>query len=1150
MKLSAVSKLYIGFAVAIFLSVATGITSYLTFQRQVRESDWVSYSYQVKEKITEMKSLAVEMQTCRRGFRATGDVNFLNPYHAARNNISPVIDKLKALVANNPAQVTTLNRVSDNIFGLIAYWDTLPTDIRSYDHDMIVEITNYEKEIMDRVRVDVAKMLDAESRLLVQRQDANKRALMNARLISLAGTLLVLLIVIVLIYFIINEFRNRRVAEEALQNNLDEVNRLNAVANNKNWQLSGTSVLNNSMQGGEDIVGLSKAVVDALVRYLDVPAAALYFYDEEVGKLVMKASASLPANVTASYSLGEGLVGYAGTVRRPIITRNVPSGYWALRSASGTASPGEILCQPLWYNNELKGVLEIASFGNFSRLQTELLETVGDNIAIALNAAHSREKIMQLLDQVQEQKLSLQNQQEELRQTNEELMSQAEVLQASEEELRVQEEELRQINSELEEKNEAVELSRQALAQKARELELTGKYKSEFLANMSHELRTPLNSVLILAKLLSENRGANLTEKQVEYAKVIHKSGTDLLNLINDILDLSKIEAGKIDFHFEETKLSSVLEDMRQVFSMVSEEKSIAYSLQLGNGLPDTIYTDKLRLEQVLKNLLANAFKFTPRGGSVTLSFDKVAPSPAFHEESLRKPGNILQISIADTGIGIPGDKQQLIFEAFQQADGSTSRRYGGTGLGLSISKELVKRLGGEMRLQSEEGKGSRFSVFLPLEAAPAAVETYNDIEPAGAEPHIEKLIQNVKPQTQVPDDRKRLAKGDKVMLIIEDDPQFAKIVQDFARSRKFRTIVALQGDEGLYYVRKYKPSAIILDMQLPVLDGWSLLKIVKADPKLRSIPVHVISALDNLEKLNNSAVAYIRKPVEKDDLEQVFNHISRLIASDIKKILVVSGGYLKNDGLKMLITERHPDVECDYVTSEQETLEKLAQAQYDCVVADIGKDLKAGIDTVSHIKAVAAKRNTPVIIYLDKDLTNKDEMRLKKISDVIIQDSKDAKDRLMDELELFLYKMEEANVAVYPRAAGQILDEKPLAGKKVLLADDDIRNVFALATLLEEERMNVLTAMDGKEAIDMLQEHPDIDIVLMDVMMPEMDGYEAMKKIRADQRFRNLPVIALTAKAMQGDRERSIEAGASDYISKPVDSNKLFSLMRVWLSV
>ncbi len=1145
MKISLINRLYLGFAFALIISAVIGYISYYTFRQQTEEAHWVKHTYEVINEAQRVQKLCVDMETGRRGFRGTHEKIFLEPYSMGSQKVGPAIANLKNLVSDNPEEIERIDTLQGKVDKLILFWKENGDDASKYTTDSLVRITMAEKRQMDAIRVVVDEILNAEHKLLVSREKDSADSVSIATIVSTAGTLVVQIIIIILIYIIISEFKTRRKAEEALQLNLAELERLNVQTSDRNWLLTGLSKVNTGLQGINDVSFVSKIILNVIVNYLEIPAGALYVYDDQKQKLVLRSATALPENVTKEYSINEGIVGSAGTRKDISIVNDVPASYWKLQSATGSSTPGAILCLPLWLNNELKGVVELVSFKPFTKLQVSLLESMVNNVAVAINSADAREKIILLLEQVQQQKESLQQQEEELRQTNEELTQQAETLQASEEELKVQEEELRQINAELEEKNEAVEVARQSLAAKAMELEITGKYKSEFLANMSHELRTPLNSVLILAKLLSENKHSNLTDKQVEYATVIHRSGNDLLNLINDILDLSKIEAGKIELNFEMTPINNIVKDTYQLFGVLADDKSLKFSTHIDSRLPESIYTDKLRMEQVIKNMLSNAFKFTNKGGSVTLNFNLVSPPANLYNESLKHAEKICAITVTDTGIGIPKEKQNMIFEAFQQADGSTSRKYGGTGLGLSISKELVKKLGGEMQLESEEGQGSTFTFFLPLDAKfhaakPSSVTDMED-EPL--------VLGEVTQQTRLLDDRNNIAPNDKVMLIIEDDIHFAGILQDFARNKKYKTIIALQGDEGLFYARKYKPSAIILDMQLPVLSGGQILKMLKGDNNLKNIPVHIISASDEAMQAAPGALAYLKKPVEREKLDRAFTLIGTQLSTSIKRVLVLSGTYLPDDSLKHIINDRHFNIQCDYTNTEEEAVGKLKANSYDCVIADIGKNFEKGMEELQQLKSITAQDNIPIIIYMDKNIDKTEEFELKKLSDIVIRDSAQAKDRLMDELELFLYKVEEVENIAVPRRQVMIADDKFLKGKKVLIVDDDVRNVFALNTLLEDQQMEVYTADNGMEALSQLNEHPDLDIVLMDVMMPEMDGYEAIKKLREDSRFNKLPVIALTAKAMQGDREKSIDAGASDYITKPVDNNRLLSLMRVWLS-
>lgn len=750
----------------------------------------------------------------------------------------------------------------------------------------------------------------------------------------------------------------------------------------------------------------------------------------------------------------------------------------------------------------------------------------------------ANDKLNGLLRELQEKNELLESQQQ-LKRLNEELTRQAEELRASEEELKTQEEELRQINTELEEKSEALKLSletveeaRTILHKKTIELEATNRYKSEFLANMSHELRTPLNSVLILANLLKENTDANLSPRQVEFAGIIHKSGMDLLNLINDILDLAKIEIGKIDFHFETVKLSEVIHDMRELFTVLAGEKKLLFNIEVSALAPEEIKTDKTRMEQILKNLLSNAFKFTPEKGTVALS---VSPE-----------GTGINISVSDTGIGIAPEKQQIIFEAFQQADGSTNRRFGGTGLGLSISKELVSKLGGSVRLVSTVGKGSTFTVWLPVDGSAVQGNNVQPIIVSSSLPEVD--LSNVNEQIQIVDDKTVLIGAGKSILIIEDDVVFARMVNDFAHEKGYKTIVAISGDEGLYYARKFKPTAIILDLYLPVVDGRSILKILKSDTELKDIPVHVFTSDDKREGIADQTETFFHKPLLGNELELTFSSIESYIRDHYKNILILLAG---NDRLRNLFEEiaykKRSGIIYDFAETKDQALQVLASKKSDCVIVDIGTEIQAGISTVKELRK-AASENAHLIVCLEGEIQSADEKQLALYTNSIVRKSGYAQRRIIDEIELFLHKINSPSYPTIPPKYNQEMD-RLLIDKVVLLADDDMRNVFALTALLENHGMKVLAAENGREAVELLEANQHVDLVLMDIMMPEMDGFEAMRKIRMEKRYVKLPIIALTAKAMVGDREKCMEAGASDYITKPVDHYQLFSLMRVWLS-
>ncbi|MBC3788007.1 signal transduction histidine kinase/CheY-like chemotaxis protein/CHASE3 domain sensor protein [Spirosoma sp. LMG 31448] len=1092
------------------------------------------------------------MESGRRGFRSTGNRRFLQPFQTASRVVGPTIDELKILVSDNPPQLKRAYSIESNTATLLNFWRSLDKQGMTINRNSQTDITNVttqEKEYTDFIHTQLTQLMKVEETLLAKRQKADTQAIEQSTYELLLGTLLTLLIVSWLIYLTVREFRGNRKAEELLQENFRELEQLNLAGTEKNWLLTGISAVNDRLQDITDASSLTQSILQTLSNYLNIPASAFYCFNEDKQELQMNASIALPDQVKRSYQLGESLIGQAALGRSMTITNHVPAHYWVIQAGSGQATPGQIVCMPLWYNQQLKGVLELSSFKPLDEQALRLLKAIANNIAVAINAADGHAKVMHLLQTVQEQKEELSNQQEELQQSNEELLRQAEILQASEEELKVQEEELREINAELKERNRTIEVARQDILVKAKELETNSKYKSEFLANMSHELRTPLNSVLILARLLADNKSSNLTDKQTEYANIIHRSGTDLLDLINDILDLSKIEAGKIDLFIEPVPVSSVARDIGQLFTVVAEEKGVQLVTVVGDGVPASFQTDRQRIGQVIKNLLSNAFKFTPKGGSVTLSFH-LEERPG-KQSATTQP--TIAIAVTDTGIGIAPEKQQLIFEAFQQADGSTSRKFGGTGLGLSISKELIRKLGGELGLQSEPGKGSTFTIYLPVDMSeeitllPASTSS-SHLQPVVAPP---ASVDVPKPQP-VADDRHAIEPGDMVILIVEDDPNFASIVRDFAREKNYKTIVALQGDEGLQCARQYKPSAIILDIGLPIVNGWDLLKMLQSDDALKHIPVHIISAMDESPSLPDNVLAYATKPIQQKDLEGILGIISKQLNEGGKKVLLLSGSHLTRGSIDPLLNERQFDLLCDYADSADSASKLLSQQVYNCIIADIGDNVEQGIQDLQAIQAAVSPRQIPIIIYLDKDLTADHERQLNKISQILIRDSFLAKNRLMDELELFFYKVQSVKQRPQPQPqpySDTNSIDTTLTGRKVLLVDDDMRNVFALSTLLESQQMTVVTAGDGQEALDLLQQHTDIDLVLMDVMMPNMDGYEATRHIRKNQRYLDLPVIALTAKAMAGDREKCIEAGASDYITKPVDNGQLVSLMRVWLT-
>ncbi|HEY1039008.1 MAG TPA: response regulator, partial [Bacteroidia bacterium] len=817
---------------------------------------------------------------------------------------------------------------------------------------------------------------------------------------------------------------------------------------------------------------------------------------------------------------------------KPVLIKNLPPDYIKVNSSLGNVLPKTLLIYPFQYAGKVSGVIELATLTTFSDKELQLMEMVSENIGIAFNSSQSRAILKSLLEETQVQSEELQAQQEELRQVNEELEEQAQNLKQQQEELQMTNEELEEQTRSLEMKNREVEQARYDIEQKTRQLEITSKYKSEFLANMSHELRTPLNSLLILSKELADNRPGNLSEDQKECAKIIYDSGQDLLSLINEVLDLSKVEAGKMELNIEPVELKTIADNLLREFKRSAEKKELKFSVELTGDIPEIIKTDSMRLNQVLKNLLSNALKFTEKG-SIQIAMEN------YNKDHI-------VIHVKDTGIGIPEDKQLAVFEAFQQADGGTSRKYGGTGLGLSISRELAKLLRGYITLKSKVDEGSVFSLVLPVEFKEEAVPETTESTSAKKSVHAKDQTSFINYPT-IKDNRDTLGKNDKVVLIIEDDLKFAEIMMKQANEKGFKCIAASTGEDGLILARKYKPTAIILDLDLPGVNGNYVLSVLKEDPSLRHIPVHIVSVNErSMKPIKEGAIEYLMKPVTKDELEEAFSRIESFVNRKMKNLLIIEDDDNSGKAMKRLIG--NGDVKCFVATTGAEALKLYADLHFDCIVLDIGLPDMSGFELIHKLEKVKDIL-PPVIVYTGKELSREENLELEKYSESIIIKGVKSEERLLDETALFLHRA----ISNLPESKQHIINrlydkEIVFTGKKILLVDDDMRNVFALSKILKERGMEVLKAENGINALDVLDKE-SVDLVLMDIMMPEMDGYEAMRRIRAQGKFRKLPVIALTAKAMKDDKQKCIDAGANDYITKPLDVERLLSLMRVWLS-
>ncbi|WP_143959888.1 response regulator [Litoribacter populi] len=941
----------------------------------------------------------------------------------------------------------------------------------------------------------------------------------------------------------------------------DNLKNLSEENENRTWLLTGNSELNNNIRGDRDLRELSQSIISFLSDYLEAQIGAIYLVENGALHLYGSYAFNNRKGNTNVIEFGEGLVGQAALEEKTIVFSNVPKDYLPITSGLGSKDPNHIIVFPFVYNGELKGVVELGTADEFTELERKLLELMGENIAIAFHSNQSRTQTKELLEETQRQAEELEAQQEELRQTNEELHTKTTMLEESEIELRAQQVELQQTNEELEEKatllsdqKERLERAKKELETKAKELEMNSKYKSEFLANMSHELRTPLNSILILAELLADNRAQTLSEKDVEFAKNIHSSGNDLLSLINEILDLSKVESGKIELEAEQVELDGLIKKIYKQFKELSVKKSIEFQVNYDDDdIKQPIVTDKLRLEQILRNLLSNAFKFTHAQGSVTFDVDIIRSHGNFTSKQLNQDPKVLVFKVTDTGIGIPKNKQGVIFEAFQQVDGSTKREFGGTGLGLSISREIATKLGGEIHLESEEGKGSIFTLYLPLDSG-FIVEDYaspvEHLDDLLDEANIDRPLEDPTPgvQIDIEDDRHKIKATDKIVLIVEDDLSFANVLLKFVREKGYKGIIAHQGDVGLSLARHYQPDAMLLDVKLPVMDGTEVLRKIKTDPHLRHIPVQVISGYDKRkEGYELGAFDFLQKPLSQKDLTTSFGRVEEFIKKKLKKLLIIEDNVQHNNAIQELIG--NGDVHSYSAFSGQEAENMLNSDNFDCIILDLGLPDMTGIELMERIKANEKIRKTPIIVYTAKDLSKEEALKLNVLADTVVLKTVNSHERLLDETSLFLHRVE----SKLPAEKQQIIrklhrTDEVLQGKKILVVDDDSRNIFSLTHALEAEGITCITAENGKVAVEMIQKDPKIDLILMDVMMPEMDGYEATNAIRGMEQFDHIPIIALTAKAMKGDREKCLASGMSDYVSKPVNINQLISLLRVWL--
>ena len=904
----------------------------------------------------------------------------------------------------------------------------------------------------------------------------------------------------------------------------------------QNWLKSNLATFAEMLHGQRDLTTVSQLVVSELARAIDAQFGAFYLVEKFGNNPRLRLSGTYAyrkqGSVEDGFMMGEGLIGQCALEKRQIELKSVPSDYFQVNSGLGQSIPSHVLISPILHENEVKGVVEFGSFHEFTEIERGLLSSVLDTLGTIILRIQARERTEELLVQSQRLTEELQNQQEELQQTNEELEEKAR--------------EVSQQKEEVDRKNVEIEKARRDLFEKAQELALTAKYKSDFLANMSHELRTPLNSLLILSQQLVENPGSNLTEKQVEHANIIFESGRDLLSLINEVLDLAKVESGTMPTDIADVSLGSVQRRLEQGFKAEAEEKGLIYRSDFPDELPGSIRTDEKRLMQILRNLISNAIKFTETG-EISLLVRRVSDGWPPTSKALNNSDSVFAFSVSDTGIGVEARQQKLIFEAFHQVEGGNSRRYGGTGLGLSISREIAHFLGGDLVVESVVGQGSTFTLFLPERWQSSETQTILagfGVDTPSLRPPIRSTPSRAKPQ----DDRDALGSRQRKLLIVDDDTSFAGIVMEMAQKKGFDVLIATTGAEGLELARKHVPDAITLDLQLPDMHGWVVLDQLKHSSELRHIPVHVLSVEERLERaLQIGAIDVMTKPVSARALEDSISRIAKFIGRKERRLLVVEDDAVQRNSIIELIGDE--DVVTEGVEDGEAALKALRRKTFDCLVLDLKLPGMTGFELIQAIRDDEALAKTPIVVYTGQELSQREEAQLRQLTGSIIVKDARSPERLLDETALFLHRVEANLSERKQKILRELYQSDPtLAGKKILIIDDDARNIFAATTILERYDIQVVHAESGQEGIEILEASDNIDAILMDIMMPEMDGYEAIRRIRANNRFESLPIIALTAKAMPEDRSKCIDAGASDYIIKPVDAPQLISLLRVWL--
>lgn len=1102
---------------------------------------WVEHSEAVVGKSNELSRLIVDMQTGVRGFLIAGEERFLDINRQARARILPEMQALREMVNDNPLQVDRLAHIEAMHSEWLKYAEAVVASRRNNgDYASMVRARGQQE--FNEIRQVFNAFQEAEYRYLAERKE-------NAREVTIISVV-VYLVLMALVTATLSYIGRRDLLNlsDTYAESLEE-RRIHAeLLEQQNWQRAGQARLAEQAVGQYSVNALSRTILDFLVQYLGVSAAAFYAQGNGNPGLYRVSSYGFQqqgADAEQVLIAGDSLVEQCLISQRVIELKDVPADYCKVTSGIGEAVPRYVVIVPVIHEGIANGVIELGFFTAPEPRVIEFLKLVASHIGNSLEMALNRRRLQDALEQTQQLNEELQVQQEELRAANEELEEQSRALEESQVLLENQKAELEQSNEKLleqamilDQRNIALNTIQEELRQRAEDLQRASKYKTEFLANMSHELRTPLNSSMILAKLLAENAQGNLNPEQVQFANSIYSAGNDLLNLINDILDIAKVEAGKLELAPELIPLERLVDSLRMVFEPLVAQKHLGFEIKMDPATPKTIFTDAQRLEQIIKNLLSNAIKFTDQGTITIAIFPDANGGVSF--------------AVTDTGIGIAKDQQALIFEAFQQADGSISRRYGGTGLGLSISRDLASLLGGEIRVESEEGKGSTFTLRLPRELLveelyPVSVPV-REKAPATLTSPVVSEETTVSPVRFFDDDREKISANNRSVLVIEDDFDFAGILYGLAQELGYQCLVAETAAEGLQLAEEFVPDAILLDIGLPDVSGINVLQKLKANPATRHIPVHVVSAADRTEvAMQMGAIGYAIKPTTRDRLKDVFNKLDEKLAQKVKRVLLVEDDDLQRESVVKLIGDE--DVDITAVACGEDAIDLLRHTIFDCMIIDLKLPDMQGHELLQRMSSETICSFPPVIVYTGRNLTRAEENELLKYSRTIIIKGARSPERLLDEVTLFLHKVESQLSSERQSMLKAVRSrDRVLEGRKILLVDDDMRNIFALTGALEQKGALVEIARNGFEALEKLDEVDDIDIVLMDIMMPGMDGLEATRRIRTDSRFQKLPIIAITAKAMKDDQEQCIKAGASDYLAKPIDIDRLYSLLRVWM--